>query len=70
VSEDPLVRLAALRERSLIGGGAERIKAQHDKGKLTARERIELLVDADSFVEVDRFVTHRCRDFGMGDERN
>jgi propionyl-CoA carboxylase beta chain len=47
------------------GGGAERIARQHAAGKLTARERVELLLDPSSFVEVDALVTHRCRDFGM-----
>ncbi|MDP9121145.1 MAG: acyl-CoA carboxylase subunit beta [Acidobacteriota bacterium] len=47
------------------GGGAERIERQHEAGKLTARERVELLLDAGSFVEIDALVTHRCRDFGM-----
>jgi len=65
--KDPLARLQEMRERSLQGGGEKRIQAQHDKGKLTARERIDLLVDPGSFVEIDRFVTHRCRDFGMDD---
>jgi propionyl-CoA carboxylase beta chain len=54
-------RLAA----AALGGGAERIAKQHAAGKLTARERIELLLDAASFVEIDALVTHRCRDFGM-----
>ena len=54
-------RLAAARE----GGGAERSERQHREGKLTARERVELLLDAGSFVEIDALVTHRCRDFGM-----
>jgi propionyl-CoA carboxylase beta chain len=67
---DPIQRLQALREQSLQGGGKDRIKAQHDKGKLTARERIDLLVDPGTFVEIDRFVTHRCRDFGMDAEKN
>ncbi len=48
-----------------LGGGSERIAKQHAAGKLTARERIELLLDAGSFVEVDALVNHRCRDFGM-----
>ena len=47
------------------GGGEKRIKSQHDKGKLTARERINLLLDADSFVELDLLVEHRCSNFGM-----
>ncbi len=67
---DPLQKLEEMRERSLLGGGAERIEAQHQKGKLTARERIDLLVDPGTFVEIDRFVTHRCRDFGMDSEKN
>jgi len=57
--------LAALERRAEEGGGAERIRRQHEAGKLTARERIELLFDAGSFEEVDKLVTHRCRDFGM-----
>ncbi len=54
-------RLAA----SALGGGAERIERQHKDGKLTARERVDLLLDAGSFVELDALVIHRCRDFGM-----
>jgi propionyl-CoA carboxylase beta chain len=57
--------LAALERRAEQGGGAERIRRQHEAGKLTARERIELLFDAGTFDEVDKLVTHRCRDFGM-----
>ena len=64
-TEDPRNRLRRMRELALQGGGAERVAAQHKKGKLTARERIEFLVDEGSFVELDRFVTHRCVDFGM-----
>lgn len=60
-------RLHRMRVLSLAGGGPARIEAQHAKGKLTARERIDLLVDEGSFVEIDRFVTHRCADFGMAD---
>lgn len=63
-------KLEELRTRSLQGGGEKRIAAQHERGKLTARERIDLLVDPGSFVEMDRFVTHRCRDFGMDSEQN
>jgi propionyl-CoA carboxylase beta chain len=58
-----------MREASLAGGGAKRVDAQHAKGKLTARERVELLVDEGSFVELDRFVTHRCTDFGMQEQQ-
>ncbi len=50
---------------ALQGGGQDRITSQHEKGKLTARERIDLLVDEGSFVEVDRLVKHRSNDFGL-----
>lgn len=61
--------LERLRQESLLGGGQKRIDAQHSKGKLTARERIELLLDEDSFVEFDAFKKHRCTDFGMEKNR-
>lgn len=61
----PLERLETLRRQALEGGGPDRIAAQHAKGKLTARERVDLLLDPGSFEELDAFVTHRCRDFGM-----
>ncbi|HVS08418.1 MAG TPA: acyl-CoA carboxylase subunit beta [Planctomycetota bacterium] len=67
--ETPLQRLRRLREATLQGGGPERIAAQHAKGKLTARERIDLLLDEGSFVELDRFVTHRCTDFEMQEQQ-
>ena len=60
--------LEALEERraaARLGGGQGRVDAQHKKGKLTARERIELLLDEGSFEEYDMFVQHRCVDFGM-----
>ena len=63
--KDILARLDARRDRARLGGGQQRISAQHAKGKLTARERIELLLDHDSFEEFDMFVQHRCDDFGM-----
>ncbi|MBF0306503.1 MAG: acyl-CoA carboxylase subunit beta [Alphaproteobacteria bacterium] len=56
------------RRRARLGGGEKRIAAQHAKGKLSARERIELLLDPDSFEEWDMFVEHRCTDFGMDKE--
>jgi len=62
-------RLLSLRDESRLGGGEQRIQQQHDRGKLTARERLELLLDADSFVEFDAFVTHRASDFGLDRER-
>ena len=65
---DPLERLRAMRREHLEGGGAKRIEAQHAKGKLTARERVDLLLDPGSFEELDAFVVHRCADFGMGEQ--
>jgi propionyl-CoA carboxylase beta chain len=62
-------RLDALNARALAGGGAERLKKQHEAGKLSARERVDLLLDPGSFVELDRFVTHRCTDFGMEQQK-
>src|SRR5437764_10482011 len=62
-------RLDEMNAAALLGGGAERIKKQHEAGKLTARERIDLLVDPGSFVELDRLVTHRCTDFGMQEQK-
>ncbi len=64
-----LSRLDRMRAESLLGGGKARIDRQHELGKLTARERLELLVDADSFVELDAFVTHRSSEFGLADQR-
>ena len=63
--EDRIAHLEALREKNVEGGGAERVERQHAEGKLTARERIRLLLDPDSFFEIDPFVVHRSRDFGM-----
>ena len=57
--------LEALREKAREGGGPERIERQHREGKLTAHERIETLLDPGSFFELDPFIVHRCRDFGM-----
>src|SRR3981081_4317228 len=65
---DPLDILADLERRAELGGGEERLKRHHDAGKLTARERIELLFDPGTFEEVDKLVTHRCIDFGMQDQ--
>src|SRR2546427_9638416 len=65
---DPLDKLTDLERRAELGGGAERQKRQHDAGKLTARERIDLLFDPGTFEEVDKLVTHRCRDFGMEEQ--
>ncbi|TYO84626.1 acyl-CoA carboxylase subunit beta [Oceanicella actignis] len=64
-----LAELEARREIARKGGGEKRIAAQHAKGKLTARERIEVLLDEGSFEEYDTFVAHRCADFGMQESR-
>jgi propionyl-CoA carboxylase beta chain len=66
--QDIIRQLEESRARARAGGGERRIQAQHDKGKLTARERIELLLDEGSFEEWDMFVEHRCTDFGMADQ--
>ena len=57
------------RQAAALGGGQERIDTQHKRGKLTARERVELLLDEGSFEEWDAFVEHRCTDFGMADKK-
>uniref|UniRef100_A0A673TSU8 Propionyl-CoA carboxylase beta chain, mitochondrial n=1 Tax=Suricata suricatta TaxID=37032 RepID=A0A673TSU8_SURSU len=63
-------RIENKRSAALLGGGQHRITAQHKRGKLTARERISLLLDPGSFVESDMFVEHRCADFGMAADKN
>src|SRR3954465_5156879 len=60
--------LEELERRAELGGGEERLRRQHEAGKLTARERIDLLFDPGSFQEIDKLVTHRCRDFGMDEQ--
>jgi acetyl-CoA carboxylase carboxyltransferase component len=67
--ETRLNELRRRREQAIAGGGAQRIAKIHDKGCLTARERLDLLLDPGSFVEIGAFVTHRCDDFGMADKR-
>jgi len=62
-------RLEALNQAAELGGGEARIQRQHDAGKRTARERIDLLLDPGTFVELDKLKTHRCTDFGMQDAR-
>lgn len=64
-----LQRLRDMRARALEGGGEKRIAAQHAKGKMTARERVDFFLDEGSFTELDRFVTHRCTDFGMAEQK-
>src|SRR4026209_2561611 len=61
-------RLAELERLAELGGGEARLRKQHEAGKLTARERVELLFDPGTFEEVDKLVTHRCRDFGLGEQ--
>ncbi len=67
--KDILQQLEERRQQARLGGGQRRIDAQHARGKLTARERIDLLLDEDSFEEFDMFVAHRSTDFGMQDDR-
>jgi len=67
--EDKIKQLKEFRELAKQGGGNDRIKVQHDKGKLTARERIELLVDTGSFQELDMFVKHNSTDYGLNNQR-
>jgi propionyl-CoA carboxylase beta chain len=65
---EPISHLEDLERRAERGGGDARLKKQHEAGKLTARERIDLLFDTGTFEEIDKLVTHRCRDFGMQDQ--
>src|SRR5689334_5340815 len=69
MADAPLKRLEQMEAEALKGGGDERIAKQHAAGKLTARERAELLLDPGTFVELDKFVTHRCADFGMEQQK-
>lgn len=68
-TKELIEKLNQKHKQALEGGGAERIKKQHESGKLTARERIEILLDPGTFVEMDRFKTHRCTDFDMGNTK-
>jgi acetyl-CoA carboxylase carboxyltransferase component len=68
-SQEKVKKLIELREKAREGGGAKRVEDQHSKGKMTARERILILLDEGSFEEYDMFVTHRTEDFGMGDKK-
>jgi len=67
--QEKIARLQEYKAQSTLGGGEERIRRQHSSGKLTARERLDLLLDKGSFTELDRFVTHRCHDFGLDRNR-
>ncbi len=64
-----ILQLEQKRDQARLGGGLQRIEKQHEKGKLTARERIEVMLDPDSFEEYDMFVEHRCQSFGMADKQ-
>lgn len=68
-SNDPIAQLHEMRAVSLAGGGADRVARQHASRKLTARERLDVLLDPGSFNEIDAFVTHRCDDFGLADQK-
>jgi propionyl-CoA carboxylase beta chain len=68
-NEERLSRLERMRAEARLGGGPVRIERQHAWGKLTARERLELLLDPGSFTELDAFVTHRASDFGLAEQR-
>src|SRR5207244_8640048 len=67
--QQKLDELRRRHERAEAGGGAERVARQHAEGKLSARERIDLLFDEGSFEEIDKLVEHRCQDFGMAEQR-
>ena len=67
-NEERLARLERMRAESLLGGGQVRVERQHAWGKLTARERLDLLLDPGSLVELDAFVTHRATEFGLGEQ--
>lgn len=68
-NQDKINELIELRAKAKLGGGEKRIESQHKKGKFTARERIDMLLDEGSFEEFDMFVTHRCVNFGMENEK-
>src|SRR4030067_1528705 len=68
-TQDKVDQLKELNKQAELGGGQKRIDEQHSKGKLTARERIDLLLDQGSFNELDRFVVHQCVDFGMAEKK-
>ena len=68
-SSDPIKQLEAMEANAALGGGQARIDRQHNAGKLSARERVDALLDEGTFVEMDKFVTHRCADFGMQDQK-
>jgi len=68
-TEERLRDLEGRNSNAMLAGGEERLRKHHESGRLSARERLEILLDPDSFVEIDRFVTHRCNDFGMNEKK-
>jgi propionyl-CoA carboxylase beta chain len=69
-NEQAIKRLHEMRQQIALGGGEDKVAAQHKRGKLTARERLDLLLDRDSFQEIDPYVTHRSHDFGMEKQKH
>ena len=67
--QEKLANLEQKKQEALLGGGAKRIESQHKKGKLTARERLEVLLDSNSFEEIGMLVTHRSTNFGLENEK-
>ena len=71
MTDNPRIEnLRDLKAKSRLGGGMDRIEAQHKRGRLTARERLDLLLDKGSFREIDAFVLHRTHDFGLNERKN
>ena len=68
-SQEKVAELQQMKAEAMLGGGTKRIEAQHQKGKLTAREGLDLLLDPGTFNELDMFVTHRSSDFGLDEQR-
>ena len=68
-AENRQEELGRRREEAVLGGGTDRIEKMHAQGKLTARERVELLLDPGTFTELGVFVTHQCTDFGMANRK-
>src|SRR5260370_19348993 len=68
-TQERVAELGRLKAVAMLGGGSQRIEAQHKKGKLTARERLDLLLDPGTFNELDMFVTHRATDFGLDEQK-
>src|SRR5688572_27816761 len=66
--EERLKELQDIKTRARLGGGQARVDAQHQRGKLSARERLDILLDEGSFQEIDSLVTHRTTDFGLGEQ--